>query len=52
VSVSSYIPMKEDRTLIITYYLTSLKAKGSKKENEADMVDEFKATQKTIETFN
>jgi hypothetical protein len=52
VSVSSYIPLKEDRTLIITYYLTSLKAKGSKKENEADMVDEFKATQKTIETFN
>ncbi len=52
VSVSSYIPLKEDRTLIITYYLTSLKTRGNVKENEANLVEEFKATQTIIEKFN
>ena len=51
VVVSAYIPLKESKTLIISYYLTSLKNKVDAKSNEKNMVQEFEQAQKAFNNF-
>lgn len=49
--VSSFVPLKEEKTLVISYYLTSLRSKGDVKKNEKNLVEEFSATKFVIERF-
>lgn len=52
VVVSSYIPLKENQTLIISYYMTSLKEKGDVKKNEENIKEEFISTQQIMSKLN
>ena len=51
VIVSSFIPLKENKTLVISYYVTALREKGDVKKNEANLRNEFQVTRNVIERF-
>lgn len=51
VMVNSFIPLKENKTLVIGYYLSALRVKGNEKQNEANLRAEFESTKMIMERF-